>query len=123
MKFVKKDETVVKHCRARTIYAAIERDGVLSSDNIMMGCARFDKNLGDMIPHSHAEEGMYIIDCAKAYARFGDSAETLGERIPLEAGMIMWAPEGEWHVFEFDDGGFLDIVFCLPSEKDFVRPE
>ena len=34
----------------------------------------------------------------------------------------MWAPEGEWHVFEFEEGGFLDIVFFLPV-GDLVRPE
>lgn len=123
MRFIKKDEMVIKHCRARTIYAAIEQNGVFTSDKLMMGCARFDKSLGDMIPHTHAEEGMYIIDAAKAYARFGSSPDTLGDRVPLVPGMIMWAAEGEWHVFEFDDGGFLDIVFCLENDKNFKRPE
>ncbi len=122
MKQVTKEEAKVKHCRARTIYAVAEEDGVFKSDHMMMGFARFDKTLGDMIPHSHPEEGMYVIDCARAYVRYGASRETLGERHSIAPGMIMWAAEGEWHAFEFDDGGFMDIVFCLPVGS-IVRPE
>ena len=122
MEFMEKQSAIVKHCRARTIYGMIEKGGIFQSPNMMMGFARFDKNLGEMIPHVHPEEGMFVIDCANAFARFGASEDSMGGRTAIKPGMIMWAAEGEWHVFEFGEGGFLDIVFCLPV-GEIVRPE
>jgi mannose-6-phosphate isomerase-like protein (cupin superfamily) len=122
MKMIEKEQAVIKHCKARTIYGMIEDGGVIKSDQMTMGIARFDKNLGPMNPHAHAEEGMYVIDCANAYIRCGSSADTLGERELIKPGMIIFVPEGQWHVFEFEDGGFLDTVFCLPVGS-IDRPE
>lgn len=122
MNMITKEQSLVKHFNARTIYAVIEENGVFQSPGLTMGFARFGKEQGVMTPHIHVEEGMYVIDCANAYARWGDTEQTLGERHPVRPGMIMWAAEGEWHVFEFDDGGFLDIVFALPVSK-LERPK
>ena len=86
MRMIEKQQAVIKHFKARTIYSVIENGGVFKSDQMMMGFARFDKNLGCMNPHVHAEEGMYVIDCVNAYARCGSSADTLGEKVYHKTG-------------------------------------
>lgn len=119
MNFYSKNEAVVQHRKGRTVYAVFEEAGKLCSENLVMGFARFDSA---MDPHQHVEECMYVVDCYQAYARCGESKDTLGERHAIQPGMFMWADQDEWHVFEFEDGGFMDIIFCLPRQS-FVRPE
>ena len=118
MQFFTRTQARVNPCTARTVYPLIKKDeGVMESENMDVGFARFDKNLGEMEPHVHSEECMYVIDCVHAYARFGESKEKLGERVAIVPGMIMRAAAGEWHAFEFENGGFMDIVWFFPGQS------
>jgi hypothetical protein len=36
--------------------------------------------------------------------------------------MILHIPPLEWHVFEYDKGGYLDLVFIY-GQVDQIRPE
>ncbi len=87
-----------------------------------MGFGHYSKKSGPMEPHQHAEEICYIIDARKGYIRYGDGKQKLEERIALERGMILHVPELEWHVFEYDGDGFVDIIFFY-GQVDNIRPE
>ena len=43
--------------------------------------------------------------------RCGEQPDQVNQIIPLEAGMVLHIPALEWHVFEFEDGGHVDIIF------------
>ena len=67
-----------------------------------------------MTPHRHVEEIVYVLESKDGYTRyggFGEEPDKLGERIPLEAGMTLHFPANEWHVFEFEEDGHVDIIF------------
>jgi len=36
---------------------------------------------------------------------------TADEEVRLAAGMLLHVPPEEWHVFNYKEGGFVDIVF------------
>lgn len=56
------------------------------------------------------------------YVRTGASPHQLGSQIPLEGGMTLHFPPLEWHVFEFEPGGHVDILFIY-GQVDHIRPE
>ena len=87
-----------------------------------MGYARYSQESGPMEPHQHAEEVVYILSSKDGYVREGHHPHQLGEQIPLESGMTLHVPELEWHVFEFDPGGHVDIIFIY-GQVDNIRPE
>ena len=75
-----------------------------------------------MEPHNHAEEALYIIAAEKGWIRFGAGKEALGGKVYLEAGMTLHIPELEWHVFGYDEGGFIEAIFFY-GQVDNIRPE
>ena len=74
-----------------------------------------------MEPHHHAEETIYVVDARDGYVRPGTAADQIGDRVQLEAGMILHFPELEWHVFEWDEGGYVDALFIY-GQVDNIRP-
>ena len=64
-----------------------------------------------MEPHQHAEEGIYVIDAKDGWLEWGSEKDQLTEKVDLAAGMLLHVPPGEWHVFKYKEGGFVDIVF------------
>jgi hypothetical protein len=90
------------------------KGAVSVSDVITMGFATYSAENGSMSPHRHVEEIVYILSAKDGYTRyggFGDKPDELGERIQLEEGMTLHISADEWHVFEFDEGGHVDIIF------------
>lgn len=75
-----------------------------------------------MEPHRHAEEVIYVVDAVHSWARFGPDRTELGERIQLEAGMILHNLALEWHIFGYDGDGYADLVFIY-GQVDGIRPE
>lgn len=87
---------------------------VSHSDVITMGFAHYSIASGPMSPHRHVEEIVYVLESNTGYVRhggFGPEPSELGERIELKPGMTLHFPPQEWHVFEFDEGGHVDIIF------------
>lgn len=122
MKIIERSDLAEERLPGRVIHKAIGKDGFSPSGRMTMGFARYSAESGKMEPHHHAEEIIFVLDAMDAWARYGDSPEKLGDPHPLEAGMILHFPVLEWHVFEYDEGGFLDILFFY-GQVDHIRPE
>ncbi len=97
-------------------------EGRVASSRMTMGFARYSAQSGPMEPHQHAEETVYVVDARDGYIRPGTAADRLGDRVRLEAGMILHFPEWEWHVFEWDEGGYVDALFTY-GHVDNIRPD
>jgi len=121
MKLIKREEVARRPLPGRVIQLVVGKDEAVSPSEVMtMGYAHYSAESGPMAPHRHAEEIVVITGSEQGYTRyggFGDEPNELGERIPLEVGMILHFPRGEWHVFEFDEGGMVDIIFFY-SQSD-----
>lgn len=115
MKLIQRDEVKKNPLPGRVIQLVTGGENSVSpSEVITMGFAHYSEESGPMEPHRHVEEIVYILGAKDGYTRFGgfgDQADELGDRVTLEAGMTLHFPADEWHVFEFDNGGFVDIIF------------
>lgn len=69
-----------------------------------------------------SEEIVYVLSAEDGWVRYGAGVDQLGESVSLEAGMVLHFPELEWHVFEFGDGGHVDIIYFY-GQVDNIRPE
>ena len=54
--------------------------------------------------------------------RWGSDPGALGEPVPLRAGHTLHIPELEWHVFGFEPGGHVEIIYFY-GQVDNIRPE
>jgi len=106
----------------RGIQKAIGKDGHSHSSRMTMGFVRYSAEYGSMEPHQHAEETLFILDAKDGWVRFGESKNNLKEKIFLQPGMILHIPELEWHVFGFEQGGFVDAIFFY-GQVENIRPE
>ena len=122
MELIKRDQLEAVVLPGRAIQKAVGKDAFSESGRITMGFARYSEEVGVMDPHHHAEEVCYIVDAKDGWVRSGPEKDRLGERISLEPGMVMHNPALEWHVFGFDEGGYVDIVFIY-GQVDNIRPE
>jgi len=94
----------------------------LDSKEMTVGTALFADEFGPMAPHNHAEETVYVLAADRAWVRWGRSADDLPNRIDLEPGVVIHTPAWEWHVFEWEPGGQLEILFIY-GQVDNIRPE
>jgi len=106
----------------RIIQKAIGKDAFSNSSEMTMGFAHYSMESGPMEPHHHAEEVIYVLEARDAWVRFGGEKDHLEEKRLLVVGDILHFPELEWHVFEFGDEGYLDIIFFY-GRVDHIRPE
>lgn len=105
----------------RAIQLAVGKEGGASpSEYMTMGFARYAAESGPMEPHSHAEEIVYILSAQDGWVRAGPARDSLGDPIPLQAGMVLHIPEGEWHVFQYAEGGHVDILFFYSNPEAFA---
>jgi hypothetical protein len=115
MDLIIRSDVVKKPLPGRVIQLVTGQSGAVSpSDVITMGFAHYSAESGPMSPHRHAEEVVYVLESVDGYTRyggFGDEPNELGERIVLKPGMTLHFPKNEWHVFEFEEGGHVDIIF------------
>ena len=122
MKLLRREELAELPLPGRVIQKAVGKDGASASGKMTMGFARYSAASGPMEPHHHAEEIVFILDARSGWVRFGPARDRLGERLELEPGMTLHFPELEWHVFEYDEGGSVDIIFFY-GQVDRIRPE
>jgi hypothetical protein len=108
----------------RTLQKAVggPGEGKVTSTRMTVGFARYSAESGPMEPHHHAEETIYVVDARDGYIRLGTAADQIGDRVQLEAGMILHLPELEWHVFEWDEGGYVDALFIYGQVSN-IRPD
>lgn len=93
------------------------KDGYISDSNIFnIGYCRYCQEAGPMEPHMHAEETVQILSSDRAWIRYGPEKDNLSFKIPLEKDMTLHIPPREWHVFEYEDGGSLEILFIYGSQ-------
>ena len=122
MKCFRRDELKKVKLPGRVIQKAIGKDSFSESGKMTVGFARYSAKSGAMEPHHHAEESLYVVDSKDGWVRFGPEKDRLGDLVPLEAGMVLHCPELEWHVFEFDERGYVDLIFIY-GQVDQIRPE
>ena len=122
MTILKKEEQVREILPGRIITKAVGKDGPSKSTRMTVGYADYCAEAGPMEPHNHAEETVYVIHAEKGYLRYGSAKDVLSERISLKAGMLIHFSPLEWHVFEYDEGGRIEIIFIY-GQVDNIRPE
>jgi mannose-6-phosphate isomerase-like protein (cupin superfamily) len=125
MKLVERKDVVKKPLPGRVIQLVAGASGAVSLSNVItMGFARYSEESGPMEPHHHVEEVVYILESKEGYVRYGGSGEKpteLGERISLRPGMILHFPAQEWHVFEYEKGGHVDIIFFYSDPSVYSK--
>jgi len=122
MDIIKKNSIPVNALPGRGVQTAVGKGAPSESQRMTLGWTRYCSDFGPMEPHHHAEETVVVLDAKDAYMRVGPAKDQLGERIPLEADTAVHFPPLEWHVFEYDEGGHLDIMFFY-AQVDNIRPE
>lgn len=122
MKILKREQLVKDRLLGRVIQKAVGRESASASAKMTMGFAQYSAASGPMEPHHHAEEIVYILKSENGWVRKGTDPDNLGDPIPLNAGMTLHIPALEWHVFEYGEGGMVDIIFFY-GQVDGIRPE
>ena len=122
MELILRKDIAEERLPGRIIQKAIGRGSYSASGKMTMGFATYSEESGPMAPHHHAEEIIYVVASKDAWVRYGEDESALDTRVDLSEGMILHIPALEWHVFEFADGGFLDIIFFY-GQVDQIRPE
>ena len=93
------------------------QNGYLSKSEIFnIGYCRYCEAAGPMEPHMHAEETVQVLNSDRAWVRFGPEKDNLPNKIMLEKDMTLHIPPKEWHVFEYEKGGSLEILFIYGSQ-------
>ncbi|MBE6970562.1 MAG: hypothetical protein E7446_00380 [Ruminococcaceae bacterium] len=94
-----------------------KEDGYLSDSRILnIGYCRYCAEAGPMEPHMHAEETVQVLASDRAWVRFGPDKDDLPHKVMLQPNMTLHIPAGEWHVFEYAEGGSLEILFIYGAQ-------
>ena len=122
MVLINNDDLIKEVLPGRIIRKCIGRDGYSVSTKMTMGFGEYCEEAGPMKPHRHAEEIVYVLSADRARVRYGGAADALEHTVSLRRGMTLHIPEGEWHVFEYERRGHLDIIFFY-GQTENIRPE
>ena len=122
MDFKHRDEIFRTSLPGRVVQNAVGKDSAIASAKMTVSYCRYCADSGPMAPHNHAEESVVVLDCARAYGKWGSGPDSLEHQQWLCPGDIMHFPELEWHVFGYDEGGFLDAL-CIYGQVTNIRPE
>jgi len=122
MRTTRRLDTPVDPLPGRGIRRFVGRNSAFDSEEMTVGTALYADEFGPMEPHNHAEETVYILDADRAWVRWGASPDDLSNRIDLEAGVVINTPSLEWHVFEWEPGGHIELLFIY-GQVDNIRPE
>ena len=122
MEIIRRSDLKKEHLPGRVIEKAVGKGSYSRSDEMTVGFGHYSEKSGPMEPHRHAEEVVYIVSSEHGSIRYGEDPENLTVTVPLETGMLLHIPEGEWHVFEFDPDGHVEIIFIY-GRVDNIRKE
>ena len=122
METARRAEVPVVRLPGRDIQRIIGKEAAIASGRMTVGTARYSDVAGPMAPHQHAEECIVVLEARGARVRYGPAPDDLPTVIDLEAGLVLHIPELEWHVFEWDAGGYADCL-VIYGQVDNIRPE
>lgn len=122
MDLFKREEIPRTKLPGRALQIAVGKGAKIESDKMMTGFAHYSAVSGPMESHHHVEETIYVTDAKDAWFRYGQSKDDLGDPVTLEKGMILHFPPLEWHVFEYGEGGYLDIYFVY-AQVENIYPD
>jgi hypothetical protein len=122
MTVIERDQLPNLPLAGRVIQKAVGKDAASVSTQMTMGFAHYSAASGAMEPHHHAEEIVFVLAANHGWLRYGPARDHLPHRVPLTPGLTLHVPALEWHVFEFGEGGFVDILFFYAT-VDNIRPE
>ena len=122
MNIIEREILPVQALVGRGVQKAIGAEAISTSERMSVGYARYAEEYGPMAPHRHAEEAVYVLSSERAWVRFGPERNDLNQKHLLRGGELLHIPEGEWHVFEHEAGGHVEIIFIY-AQVDNIRPE
>lgn len=120
MDLVKRRDIAEQKALGRSLWRILGENAPFG-DEVSAGFARFSLAEGQMVPHMHEREIIYVIDAKGAHTRYGKSKEAMHTRAALRPGDLLRVQEGEWHVFEMDDeDAYLDIFWVFSCPQNHV---
>jgi hypothetical protein len=122
VEYIKRVEAKKIKLPGRFVQQIVGEKDIIKSKQMTVGFATFSQEAGPMEPHHHIEETIYIVSANKGIVRYGEEKDKLYNMLELEEGMILHFEELEWHVFEFEENGYVDILFIFGQVGD-VRSE
>ena len=122
MDFKSRNEIGENRLPGRVVQNGVGRNSAVASEKMTVSYCTYSAESGPMAPHNHAEETVVVLDCKDAYVKYGSGPDSLEHTVRLEKGDLMHFPELEWHVFGYDEGGFLDAL-CIYGQVTNIRPE
>jgi len=122
MDFVKRDDVLRNPLPGRVVQNAVGRNSAVASEKMTLSFCYYSAESGPMAPHNHAEESVVVLSCRDAYVRWGSGPDSLEHTVRLQEGDVMHFPPLEWHVFGYDEGGYLDAL-CIYGQVTNIRPE
>ena len=122
MDFKRRAEIGENRLPGRVVQNAVGRNSAVASEKMTVSYCTYSVESGPMAPHNHAEETVVVLDCKDAYVKHGSGPDSLEHTVRLEKGDLMHFPELEWHVFGYDEGGFVDAL-CIYGQVTNIRPE
>jgi hypothetical protein len=122
MEYINRKDIRIDPLPGRGLIRAVGKQSHFESTNMTVGWAIYNSEYGIMEPHHHAEETVIITKVKDGWISWGKTPKNLSQKVKLEEGMILHIPENEWHVFTYDDGGYVEIIFIYGSTSN-LRPE
>lgn len=124
MELLRRSELKKQHLPGRIIENAVGKGEAypVESGKMTICFAHYSQESGPMEPHNHAEETVVVLAGEKCFVKFGPARDRLNEKRMLIPGDVMHFPELQWHVFGYEEGGFLDAL-CIYGQVDNIRPE
>ncbi len=122
MQLIRREMVEGTRTLGRFVQNAVGKDAFAKSGKMTMGFVRLSAEGGVMRPHRHAEELCYVLASDRGTVRYGPAEDRLGEPVLVEPGMILHVGEDDWHVFEYGEVGYLDMLFFY-GQVDIVRTD
>lgn len=119
---VNRKDCAYKLMPGRTACTAFGKNGYVKEDECMMGFVTFAPTYGEMEPHCHGTEIMYVESAKGASVRYGSAPDKMDNVDKLEKGEVICLGEGEWHKFEFEAAdSYVKFVVFMGGEPKTVN--
>jgi len=116
MDHLKKTDIPGEKLAGRTVYGVFGAERYIKTDDASMSYCHVAPGLGDMEPHRHDVEVIYIVDAKDAAFHCGKEPGNLDTVVELEKDDVVLVEKGDWHRFCFTSGeGFIDLIAFFPE--------